>query len=201
MNAIKNVIRTIKIKNKLIIYCFVVISLIRCNPAFTQEFKVQDIEGNWKVNNFISTLHSQETEYEKKLDLEDRKFCLKALVTIDTNSFKIKNVCGYEDCISNFIKNPPYKKIPLVKDDSNKRQSPGQEIVENNQVGETFIHLLDENYSINGLLKDSLIIIDTYCKESFGDFTVKVCIINNNKIGLFSGADLIILERIKTKQH
>ena len=64
-------------------------------------------------------------------------------------------------------------------------------MIDSNIVGKRFVQLLDKSYS-----KTSLTLIDLGCKQSYGDVTMKLCIIDKNKIGLFSGADLLILERI-----
>ncbi|MDP4268226.1 MAG: hypothetical protein Q8880_12430 [Bacteroidota bacterium] len=56
---------------------------------------------------------------------------------------------------------------------------------------------MDKNYYQESNNKDYLIVIDIYCKQSWGDFTIKICFINKNKIGMYSGADILILERIK----
>lgn len=170
--------------------------LVKFGLLYSQEFQLKDILGTWKPKDLIWTLHSQETHIEKQDDSLAYVSCLKSLISIDTSAFSIKNGCGFEGCDSLLVKRPSFVKIPICKDTTFTIQAPGQEIIEMNKVGETFIKLLDKNYSKDSYSKDSLIIVDTYCKESFGNFTVKICIVNKNRIGLFNGGELIILERI-----
>jgi len=65
-------------------------------------------------------------------------------------------------------------------------------MIDSNLVGRRFVHYLDKNYS-----KTILLLIDANCEQSYGNFTMKICIANKNKIGLFMGEELIILKRQK----
>ncbi len=168
---------------------------MECNRIYPQDCTLQDLIGKWNVEDWKMSLHSHQTEYGKKLFLKQYVICLKTQAIIDTNGIKINNVCDFEGCNYNFIKRNKFKKFPIIKNISNSERAPGQEIIEHERVSEAFLGLLDRNYSSTALSKDSLLIFDTFCEASFGDFTLKICVVNKNRIGLFSGADLIILTR------
>jgi hypothetical protein len=66
----------------------------------------------------------------------------------------------------------------------------GFPLVEDDIVGRKFTTLIEKNF--NG---DSLTVVETNCKSDWGSETYKIYFVNKFTIGIFSGADLLILQR------
>ena len=161
----------------------------------TKEKIKREIIGTWDIADRIILIKTDLTELEQNEFNADYQKCLKSFAHIDTNCIFIgNNLCEFDTCKSSLMKNKIIT-LPVINDTEDTKKYPGQEIIDNNVVGKTFLNLLDKEYS-----SDSLSFIVSDCKVSWGDNTLRICLINKQKIALFSGGDLIILTRlIETK--
>lgn len=183
------------------VYCF--LFAININACVAQEISPQDLFGHWKVISYTHFGYGSEippqpgtNEYEERQKNYHR--CMMSTITIDQNGIKIsqQNACYFAPCNYNFSKSPHYVYKNIIPNNEYTKDGDGSEMIDSNIVGTKFIKRLDKQYS-----KSTLTLIDAGCKQEYGDFTLKICIVNKDKIGLFSGADLIILERIGTSEY
>jgi len=180
-------------KNTLTILFSFFITTFQCKRSCAQSINPHDLFGNWKVKEWMFFEKLNESPYEYKERMKDYRKCLKAQVKIDTNGIHIKGVnfiCYFESCDNNFATHPIYLKKKIISDNVYTKEGQGSEMIDSNIVGKHFVYLLDKKYS-----KPVLILIDAGCKQLYGNFTMKICVVNKNKIGLFMGEELIILER------
>jgi hypothetical protein len=166
--------------------------LLGCNYCFAQQIKFQELFGKWKIKDWIFLEHTGETIDEYNERMNDYQKCLKGTVLIDTFGIRMNKTksCYFISCNYNFSNKQKYLKKIIIKDNEYTRKLEGSEMIDSNIVGERFIQLLDKKYT-----KNILTLIDTGCFQDNGNFTLKICLINKNKIGLYSGVDLLILER------
>ncbi len=158
-----------------------------------QEIKPKDLYGKWKVKDWLFFEEVNENASDHKSRMNDYHRCLNAKVTIDSNGIKIQggnNICYFDPCEYNFAENPRFIQKKIVADDNYTKQEEGAEMIDSNIVGKGFVQLLDKQYC-----KPTLTLLDAGCTQSYGNFTMKICIINKNKIGFFMGEELLILER------
>ena len=159
-----------------------------------QNIKPEDLYGSWKVKDF---LYLQMIGNETTADHQDRMAiyhrCLKAKVKISGSGIHILPGEGQFELLDECDSNMFYKEMLLKKvvpSNNTTITDDGSEMIDSNIVGSAFIKRFDNSYK-----DSSLSMIDTNCKQGFGDYTMKICIANKNKIGLFTGANFIILVR------
>lgn len=177
---------------------FFLFFLIFHECCIAQHIKPEALFGKWKVQNWLFFENIKETQYEYKERMKDYHKCLNAEVIIDSEGIKIRgnNICYFEPCHYNFARNPKYLEKKIIQDNDYTKQEQGSEMIDSNVVGREFVKYLDKHYS-----KPKLLLIDAGCTQSYGNFTMKICVANKNKIGLFMGEEMIILERkIKKKK-
>lgn len=181
---------------KKLVNFLVLISLFQ-NYCTGQLIKPEELFGRWRVKDWLFFENFKETQEEHKQRMQEYHKCLKADVIINSTGIKIsdKNTCNLVSCNFDFSKNPKYLEKKIITDNDYTKYELGSEMIDSNIVGRKFVEYLDKNYS-----ESSLWLIDTGCLESYGVFSMKICIANKNKIGLFLGEEMIILERITNRK-
>jgi hypothetical protein len=181
-------------KKPKIVFLFLIFSCFASNRLQSQDVTYQDFYGTWNVKDL---LYLQMIGNETSVDYKDRMAiyhrCLKAKVKIDGNGIKVLSGAAQFELLDECDTNLFYKGIlskRIVPSNNSSITNDGSEMIDSNIVGSGFIKRFDSTYR-----KSYLSLIDTNCKQGFGDYTMKICIANKNKIGLFTGGNLIILER------
>ncbi len=166
--------------------------LMIANKCSSQQIKPSELFGKWKVQDWLFFEKFKETPNEHSERMKEYKKCLKAKFKINSTGIKIAgdNYCNFDFCDNDFENNPKYFEKKVINDNAYTLKEQGSEMVDSNIVGKKFVHLLDKKYS-----KSTLTLIDAGCTQSYGNFTMKICIVNKNKIGLFMGEEMIILVR------
>lgn len=153
-----------------------------------QVITMKDLYGKWNVSNWIVLNTTAQTNDEKKDFEKQKKKCLKSIFIIDSVTIKNNcNVCEFVLCSRPFDSTTKINELPIIEDNENTKRYPGNEIEENNFVGNTFIRLLDKSYN-----KKKIAMVKTNCSTESAN-NIQILIISKNKIGLYSGEDLIIL--------
>jgi hypothetical protein len=182
------------VKKYWILYSICIIICSCNNHAFPQKKGIIEFFGSWKVVNRIVFNQTEVSELEKTELASNLKKCISTDIVIDTNGISAKdNYCEFENC-NYSINEIVVEKLKIINDEElyELKKHPGQEIIYKKVVGKTFMKMLDKSYSL-----DSLEILNTKCKITGSENELRICIISNVKIGLFSGEDLLILERRK----
>jgi hypothetical protein len=161
-----------------------------------QNIRPQDLYGKWKVKDILYLqMIGNETAGDYKDRMKIYHESLRAKIKISSNGIEVlTNVYKnnlLDVCDSNLFNNHFIHKKIVLSNDSTIRND-GSEMIDSNIVGNGFIKRLDKDY-----WRPTLTLMDTNCKQGFGNYTMKICIVSRNKIGLFTGANLIILERSK----
>jgi len=163
--------------------------------SFSQKLSADFVFGQWKVKDWLFFEKVNETPNEHAQRMNDYKRCLRAKFRIDSTGIRLLNpkndLCYFDLCDNNFSISPKWLEKRIVADNDYTRQNQGAEMIDSNIVGKNFVRYLDKNYT-----KPTLLLLDAGCTQSYGDFAMKICIANKNRIGLFMGEELIILERI-----
>lgn len=182
------------IRNNYLKIVIVIFLVMFGHDCIAQQIKPADLFGKWKVKDLIFLQQTGETQSEYNERMEDYQRCLNAIVVIDKRGINTlhNNICYLDPCIHDFSNNPHYLRKKVVEDNDYTRESEGTEMIDSNIVGRHFVGLMDSMYN-----KPTLTLLDTGCEEGYGDYTMKICIIDKNRIGLFCGWGLIILERVK----
>jgi hypothetical protein len=173
--------------------------LIVGDRSMAQRVKVQDLYGNWKVENWIWFTNTEyaETNDERSERLSDYHKCLKSIAKVSSNGIHFThNACQFEeyyDCDLKLSKLTPMKNLKIVDDRVDTSAPTSFPILNSSVVSRKLVNLL-----VSGYKKDSLITINTGCKSDWGSSTFQICVASKNRIGIFSGADLIILTKIST---
>lgn len=150
--------------------------------------------GKWYVSDWRILNITSQTNDEKSLFEKQKRKCLKSFFIIDFSTFKNScNECEFTACLLPFNDSARITELPIVEGVESMKRYPGNEIEENKIVGKTFVSLIDKNYK-----SDSLKMIHTVCKTDSQN-SIRILIIDNNKIGIYSGEDLIILVKKKLK--
>lgn len=149
-----------------------------------------NIYGNWQIIKVYLTLN-------RKLDKEDINYLKKFKNNkIEINKNGIRSKFKELVCNSKIILDTlNCRYIKIVDNDEDSQIAPGQELVESNVIGKTFYKLL--KYKLKKINLDRILVVNTNCKCDFGEFTTKICIISKNRIGIFYGAELYILNKTK----
>lgn len=170
--------------------------LIICISAFlfsgcVKAQKFETLYGEWQVeNNFILQHIGSETQKEYDERMKKQSDCLKSTITIDGTGIKGKDrLCDFLGCEFKYLM-PEYKAVKIVEDNDFTRESLGEEMIDSNIVGKGFVSLLDSTYS-----QKNLSFYDTKCSIDFGSSTLKIIIIDKNRIGLYQDYNLIKLRR------
>lgn len=169
----------------LILSCFVY--CIQC----TNKGLNNGILGDWQVVNFQSLLHVPlySDEMVDQSNLLD-SLCKKAKVSIN-DSLLIMNpagACSLRKCY--LAKKYKKQKYHVFNNDSLYFKYIGAEIVEYDVASRQFADKI-------GIKGNSIEYYDTGCLVDWGDFTLKIIIIDKENIVLFSGADLTFLKKLK----
>ena len=156
-----------------------------------QAQSLNSIFGDWEVEkNFILEKVSGETAQEYNARIQKEKECTKAIFTIDVNGIRTTNTaCDFFECDINLLR-PGYKTVEVVEDNEYTFDALGNEMVDSNIIGRRFTKLLDKKYS-----KNTFSFFDTDCLIGYGNSTLKICIVNENRIGLYQDYSLIVLHR------
>lgn len=157
-----------------------------------QVITMKDLYGKWNVSNWIVLNTTAQTNDEKKKFEKQKKKCLKSIFIIDSVTIKNNcNECEFVLCSKPFDSTTKINELPIIEDNENTKRYPGNEIEETNFVGNTFIRLLDKSYN-----KNKMAMVKTNCSTESAN-NIRILIVSKNKIGLYSGEDLIILIRNK----
>jgi hypothetical protein len=180
---------------KVILSVSLVSSLLGCFKFKAQEISTKDLYGFWKVKDLLYLqMIGNETEDDYKDRMKIYHECLKAKIKIGSSGIEVLPGAGQnkllEVCDSNLFTCQFLEKKIILSNGSNIYDD-GSEMIDSNVIGTGFIKRLDKNFS-----GPTLTLMDTNCKQGFGNYTLKICIVNKNKIGLYTGANLIILERL-----
>ena len=170
---------------------FILLSFVRTS-IFGQYMNPGVLFGTWHVKNWLFFENFKETSDEHAERLKSYRKCLKSKIIIDSNGIKTSeiNSCDLDICQIDLTKNTKYLNKKIIPDNDYTIKGQGSEMIDSNIIGKGFVKYLDSNYS-----KSELQIIDAGCTQSYGNFTMKICIVSKNKIGLFLGEELIILDR------
>jgi len=176
---------------------FLMFCVICQNFCIAQTIEPESLFGKWKIRDWLFFEKFSETKQEHKVRLKEFSECLKNKVIIDSEGIKIQgnNKCNFSPCNYAFSKHPQYLEKKIIQDNDFTRKEQGSEMIDSNIVGRKFVDYLDKKYT-----KPTLLLLDAGCTQSYGDFTMKICIVSKNKIGLFMGEELMILERIPCKK-
>jgi hypothetical protein len=164
------------------------------NKLAAQNISAKDLYGFWKVKDVLYfNMIDNETTYEYQDRMTIRRRCLKAKVKLDEGGIHVLPGEGQHDLLDEcdstaFYRETLWKKI--VPSNNTTITDDGSEMIDSNIVGSAFVEKFDSTYRAS-----SLSMINTNCKQGYGDYTMKICVANRNKIGLFTGADFIILVR------
>jgi len=168
--------------------------------ALSQEIKLKDLFGEWKVIDYTLLMYitavGRGNMDEGFVRMIEEKRYLKFIVNIDSNGISTN---AQELPFSSFtcdLIHPKYVVVNVVKNNDTLGYSSSDDIeIDSNHASIGFVKLLDKKYS-----KKTLTILDSSCKDDYGNETLKICIVNTDKIGLFrEGNDLTVLERKKKK--
>jgi hypothetical protein len=182
-------------KSKKYLLLVVAISLVSSGIIYGQTMNSHKLYGRWKVKNLeYLQMIGNESAADKENRVEIYNKILAAEVKIDSLGLRVfpsgTQDYIFENCDSNMFISPVYLKKKVVFTGNSMGNSDGSEMIDSNIVNIGFVHRLDTKYQ-----KSFLLLLDTKCKEGFGDFTAKICILDNNLIAIFTGANLIILNR------
>ena len=170
---------------------FVIFFFFCFASGIAQHIKPESLFGKWRVKDWLFFENLHETPEEHAERMREYSLCLKAKITIDSIGIRVENnSCSLDPCNYNFSKSPKYYEKRIVSDNNYTRREQGSEMIDSNIVGKRFVQYLDPHYS-----KSTLLLLDAGCTQSYGDFTMKICIVSRRRIGLFLGEELIILQR------
>ena len=147
------------------------------------------IYGKWKVEEHINLLKYHDApDSSKETSYNDNENCPHSEVTIDKNKIVIepKETCEFIPCYP--LKMSEIREMPELTDQSLYYQFDGAEIVEYKQVGPGFLNLI-------GSKENFLKYIDTNCLCGNFTYTLKIILVDDNRIVLFSGVDILLLSR------
>jgi hypothetical protein len=152
------------------------------NQCIAQQVKPADLFGKWKVKNALSFgIIKSETYSERSERIKLRKQCLAASAIINGHGIQLITKTGSNICIDNpcncDLTKPNFIIKKIVKDNSLTENGDGQEMIDSNIVGKKFVRSIDHYYT-----KSTLTLINTNCQEGYGNFTMKICIINKKKL-------------------
>jgi hypothetical protein len=163
--------------------------LLMSGCASGEEF--EKFYGEWRVEkNVIFENTTGETEEEYYDRLRSEKYCLKSIFAIDSAGIRVAHhACYFLGCEKQYLK-PIYKTVKIVEDNEYTLEEMGDEMVDSDIVGRKFVWQLDSTYT-----KPTLSFFDTKCSVDYGNSTLKICIISEDKIALYQGFNLIVLSR------
>jgi hypothetical protein len=167
------------------IYLLILIVFFSCRKNGAEKF---DFDGNWRAIDYIALQGGGEIP-DKEDSLLKSKTCLSSIVSISNNSYKLVNNvdCYFVNCDnSNFVQ---IDSLSLNLSSKEYIPYPGYEVVFFGFMSKEFLVFLNTN-------KNDVAFFDTGCYCENGDYTMKIIIIDQMKIGMFSGANLTILERL-----
>ncbi|MBL7690077.1 MAG: hypothetical protein JNM41_00670 [Flavipsychrobacter sp.] len=110
---------------------------------------------------------------------------------IDSNYITTSNkFLEFDTCKFNLI-HKQSDLLRVVKNDYSAGYSSSFDLwLDSNKVADDFVRRLDENCH-----KKIMVVFDTDYKVGYGNETLKVCIINDDKIALYRSFDVIVLKR------
>ena len=171
-----------------------IIVVFASNKLTGQNITPKDWHGTLKVKDLqYLQMIGNETAADHKDRMAIYHRCLKAKVKIDGSGIQALPGEGQHDLLdecdsAEFYRETLWKKI--VPSNNTTITDDGSEMIDSNIVGSAFVKKFDGSYKAS-----SLLLINTNCKQGYGDYTMKICIANKNKIGLFTGGNFIILVR------
>jgi|GEM_PF-2493560 len=165
-----------------------------CYASFSQKLSPEELFGEWKIKQWFFFEKLNETKEEYNDRMKEVTECLKNKVIINNSGIEIQgnSECGFAPCPTNLLIGPQYFEKKIIEDNEYTRREQGAEMIDSNVVGKKFVSYLDKSYS-----KSTLVLLDAKCTQSYGDYTMKICLINKNRIGFFFGEELWVLDRIK----
>jgi hypothetical protein len=162
-----------------------------CVNSSAQKLSDFNIIGKWKIKNWYFFEKLNETKGEHAERIRQYHNCLKGYAQIDSNELRLSsNDCQLYPCNKPFLMDGHTELKRIVPDNKYTLMEKGSEMIDSNIVGRKFVDLLDKKYS-----KKYLMLLNTECKQSYGNYTVKICLINKNIIGIFFGEELMVLQR------
>lgn len=176
-----------------VVYIFNLIFIFILN-GITEESKnirVNIIYGQWEVIEHTDLLNINREDQDTSFITELKSYelqCKSAVVIFKKNKIYIlpQNACGFLSCDS--LKLSKRIILPKLTDPSLYYRYPGAEIINHKMVSQSFLDLI-------GSKENQLTYIDTNCLCDNGDYTLKIILLNKNKIVLFTGVDITVLAR------
>jgi hypothetical protein len=175
---------------------FTIIAFFIFNHSRAQNIMIKDLYGEWHVTKWIWFTNSEHslTAEENRERKSELKKCLAAHVNFNDKGIHFSGgACQSElitSCGTGFLSTATINKIRVDSDKNDTLDIIGNPLFEDDIVGRKFARLIDRNFD-----GESLTVVETNCKSDWGSETYKVCVPNKFTIGIFSGADLLVLKR------
>ena len=176
------------------VYIFNLLLIFRLNGfgEETRNIRVNIIYGQWEVIEHTDLLKINREDQDTSFITELKSYelqCRSAVVIFKKNKFYIlpQNACGFMSCDT--LKLSKKIVLPKLTDPSPYYRYPGAEIINHKMVSQRFLDLI-------GSKENQLTYIDTNCLCDNGDYTLKIILLNKDKIVLFTGVDIAVLARI-----